>query len=137
MTTDGPTETSPLLSANPPRLAPDLPPLDPSITVIPEGEGTPTSYGTAEASASTTDVDTPVSGTSIGGDKLGDEERRDGTPAAAQGKPEVKQQMRWIFPAVALGVFMAAADQTIIVSSYGKIGTDLNALSSTSWIATS
>lgn len=30
---------------------------------------------------------------------------------------------------------MSAADQTIIVSSYGKIGSDLDALNNTSWIA--
>ncbi|KAL4743138.1 hypothetical protein BDV11DRAFT_202124 [Aspergillus similis] len=34
-------------------------------------------------------------------------------------------------------VFLSAADQTIIVSSYGKIGSDLKALNLTSWIATS
>jgi MFS family permease len=34
-------------------------------------------------------------------------------------------------------VFLAAADQTLIVSTYGTIGTDLHALSSTSWVATS
>ncbi|KAJ4293096.1 hypothetical protein N0V90_008378 [Kalmusia sp. IMI 367209] len=33
-------------------------------------------------------------------------------------------------------VFLAAADQTLIVSTYGTIGTDLHALNSTSWIAT-
>lgn len=32
---------------------------------------------------------------------------------------------------------MSAADQTIIVASSGAIGTDLNALNLTSWIATS
>lgn len=53
-----------------------------------------------------------------------------------QGLPEVKKKMKYIFPAVAIGVFLAAADQTIIVSSYGLIGTDLNALNKTSWIAT-
>lgn len=33
-------------------------------------------------------------------------------------------------------VFLSAADQTIIFSSYGKIGSDLKALNKTSWIAT-
>lgn len=33
-------------------------------------------------------------------------------------------------------IFLSAADQTIIVSSYGKIGSDLKALNKTSWIAT-
>lgn len=44
--------------------------------------------------------------------------------------------MKYIMPALAIGVFLTAADQTIIVSSYGKIGSELNALQSTSWIAT-
>lgn len=53
-----------------------------------------------------------------------------------EGLPEVKQNLKYIFPAVAIGVFLSAADQTIIVSSYGKIGSDLDALNLTSWIAT-
>lgn len=53
-----------------------------------------------------------------------------------EGMPEVKQRMKYILPAIAIGVFLSAADQTIIVSSYGKIGSDLNALNQTSWIAT-
>lgn len=36
-----------------------------------------------------------------------------------------------------LQVFLSAADQTIIVASYGQIGSDLEALNLTSWIATS
>jgi MFS family permease len=44
--------------------------------------------------------------------------------------------MKYILPAVAIGIFLSAADQTIIVSSYGKIGSDLDALNLTSWIAT-
>ena len=31
---------------------------------------------------------------------------------------------------------MAACDQTLIVTSYGRIGSELNALNQTSWIAT-
>lgn len=34
-------------------------------------------------------------------------------------------------------VFLSAADQTIIMASYGQIGSDLHALNLTSWIATS
>ncbi|KAL2813536.1 major facilitator superfamily-domain-containing protein [Aspergillus granulosus] len=45
--------------------------------------------------------------------------------------------IRYIFPAISIGVFLSAADQTIIVASYGKIGSDLHALNLTSWIATS
>ncbi|KAG4435853.1 hypothetical protein IFR05_008679 [Cadophora sp. M221] len=51
-----------------------------------------------------------------------------------EGNPDVN--MRLLFPAVALGILLSAADQTIIVSSYGKIGSDLQALNNTSWIAT-
>lgn len=53
-----------------------------------------------------------------------------------EGLPDVKKRMKYIFPAVVVGVFLSAADQTIIVSSYGSIGSELNALSMTSWIAT-
>lgn len=37
---------------------------------------------------------------------------------------------------VLLKVFLSAADQTIIVSAYARIGSDLNALNKTSWIST-
>ncbi|KAB8337191.1 hypothetical protein FH972_021494 [Carpinus fangiana] len=53
-----------------------------------------------------------------------------------EGIPEVKKRMKVMFPALAIGVFLAAADQTIIVSSYGRIGSDLGALNKTSRIAT-
>jgi MFS family permease len=52
------------------------------------------------------------------------------------GLPEVKKNLKYIVPAVAIGVFLGAADQTIVVSAYGKIGSDLDALNLTSWIAT-
>lgn len=35
-----------------------------------------------------------------------------------------------------LQIFLAAMDQTLIVSAYGKIGSDLKALNNMSWIAT-
>ena len=54
-----------------------------------------------------------------------------------EGIPEVKKKMKFILPALAIGIFLSAADQTIIVSSYGKIGSELHALNLTSWIATS
>ncbi|KAF2741567.1 multidrug resistance protein fnx1 [Polyplosphaeria fusca] len=53
------------------------------------------------------------------------------------GMPEVRKRMKYIFPALAIGVFLSAADQTLVVSTYGTIGTELKALSLTSWIATS
>lgn len=53
-----------------------------------------------------------------------------------EGMPEIRKQMKYILPALAFGLFLSAADQTIIVSSYGRIGSELNALNQTSWIAT-
>jgi multidrug resistance protein len=61
----------------------------------------------------------------------------DGEPLERnEGIPEVKARMKYIFPAIAIGVFLSAADQTIIVSSSGKIGSELDSLSLVSWIAT-
>ena len=52
------------------------------------------------------------------------------------GLPEAQKQLKYIIPAVAIGVFLSAADQTLIVSSYGRIGSELQALDKTTWIAT-
>ncbi|KAF4549679.1 Multidrug resistance protein fnx1-like protein 2 [Elsinoe fawcettii] len=57
-------------------------------------------------------------------------------PPAYEGNPEMRKRLPYILPAIAIGVFLSALDQTIIVSSYGHIGSDLHALNSTSWIAT-
>ncbi|KAG0158998.1 hypothetical protein PDIDSM_6518 [Penicillium digitatum] len=50
---------------------------------------------------------------------------------------DAQKQLKYIVPAVSLGIFLSAADQTIIMASYGQIGSDLQALNLTSWIATS
>ncbi|KAJ5184001.1 hypothetical protein N7492_001617 [Penicillium capsulatum] len=51
--------------------------------------------------------------------------------------PDAQKQLKYIIPAISIGIFLSAADQTIIMASYGQIGSDLNALNLTSWIATS
>ncbi|KAL8836154.1 MAG: hypothetical protein Q9176_006484 [Flavoplaca citrina] len=48
----------------------------------------------------------------------------------------VRDRLKFIFPALAIGIFLAAADQTVIVSSYGRIGSDLQELDKTAWLAT-
>ena len=53
-----------------------------------------------------------------------------------EGMPDMKEKLRYIVPAIGIGIFLAAADQTIIVSCYGKIGSDLQSLNKTSWIST-
>lgn len=56
--------------------------------------------------------------------------------AQFKGNEDVAKQLKFIIPAIAVGVFLSAADQSIIVSSYAMIGSDLEALNLTSWIAT-
>ncbi|PWY91233.1 MFS general substrate transporter [Aspergillus heteromorphus CBS 117.55] len=48
-----------------------------------------------------------------------------------------QNNLKYILPAISIGIFLSAADQTIIMASYGQIGSDLEALNLTSWIATS
>ncbi|KAI1940415.1 hypothetical protein LOZ66_002009 [Ophidiomyces ophidiicola] len=61
------------------------------------------------------------------------------TARAAQfeGMPDATKWLKYIVPAVSVGVFLSAADQTIIVACYSKIGSDLKALNLTNWVATS
>lgn len=65
----------------------------------------------------------------------GDEESQDYV-TEYQGMPEVKEKLKYILPAIAIGIFLSAADQTLIVTMYGKIGSDLEALNKTSWVST-
>ncbi|PLB45472.1 MFS multidrug transporter [Aspergillus steynii IBT 23096] len=64
---------------------------------------------------------------------------RDAASAEQQNKDaaETRNKLGYIIPAVSIGIFLSAADQTIIMASYGQIGSDLKALNLTSWIATS
>ena len=70
------------------------------------------------------------------GSTLERQETQQGRLQQYQGMPELMKRMKYMFPALAIGVFLSAADQTLVVSSYGKIGTELDALNKTSWIAT-
>ncbi|KAI1374579.1 MFS general substrate transporter [Hypoxylon crocopeplum] len=51
--------------------------------------------------------------------------------------PKLKVNMRALIPALAIGVYLVAMDQTLTFATYGKMGSDLHALNSTSWISTS
>lgn len=44
--------------------------------------------------------------------------------------------MKILVPAIGIGVYLCALDQLLAVATYARIGSDLNALNSTSWIAT-
>ncbi|RCI13016.1 hypothetical protein L249_1097 [Ophiocordyceps polyrhachis-furcata BCC 54312] len=62
----------------------------------------------------------------------------DACPAAAkQGNPEMAKKMHLLLPAVGIGIYLVAIDQLLAVAMYTKIGSDLNALNTTSWVATS
>ena len=44
--------------------------------------------------------------------------------------------LRVVITALAAGIILSAADNTIVIASYGRIGTDFNELNRTSWIST-
>ncbi|KAI1633730.1 MFS general substrate transporter [Biscogniauxia mediterranea] len=72
---------------------------------------------------------------------------RSGAGDAENGEPPVKDvdedgpkllvNRAALLPALAIGIFLIALDQTLVIATYGKIGSDLRALQSTSWIGTS
>ncbi|GAB7338282.1 hypothetical protein MBLNU457_4601t1 [Dothideomycetes sp. NU457] len=113
---DRPSETSPLLPKDP-LAAKQLTPVDPSDGLAPDA---------GQASAEAVED----------GAALEQQTSAEGRQKQYEGMPEIRKQMKYIMPALAIGVFLSAADQTLIVSSYGKIGSDLKALNNTSWIAT-
>ncbi|KAK4245023.1 MFS general substrate transporter [Corynascus novoguineensis] len=59
-----------------------------------------------------------------------------GTVKAEGALRRIRSRLKFIFPALAIGIFLAAGDQTIIVSSYGRIGSDLGELDKSAWLAT-
>ncbi|KAL8757193.1 MAG: hypothetical protein Q9184_004279 [Pyrenodesmia sp. 2 TL-2023] len=108
---DEPTETTSLLRNQP--------------TVFPEHEDTP-------------DESLPngTGGPAYRSVKDGTDEESQAEASEYQGMPEVKAKLKYILPAIAIGIFLSAADQTVIVTMYGKIGSDLKALNKTSWVST-
>jgi hypothetical protein len=118
-TSDSPTEASPLLPTLSNSSNGVLYPIDPSAGLGPEG-----------ADAHERRLEDNEDGPNL--------ERQTSRVSVRryEGMPDVRKRMVYIMPALGIGVLLAAADQTIIVSSYGKIGSDLKALSATSWVAT-
>lgn len=111
---DEPSETSPLLRS-------------PS-SVLPEP---------AEAPSGSLPNGTSITGRADGNVKgSSDEESQEDQVTEYQGMPDVRARLKYILPAVAIGIFLSAADQTLIVTMYGKIGSDLKALNKTSWVST-
>lgn len=62
----------------------------------------------------------------------GDEQGVDGL----DGHPGMAKKLHYLMPAIAIGIFLSALDQTLIVATYAKMSSDLEALNRTSWIST-
>lgn len=50
--------------------------------------------------------------------------------------PKPTHKLHLLLPALAIGIFLSALDQTLIVATYARISSDLQALNRTSWIST-
>ncbi|CRK22666.1 hypothetical protein BN1708_003603 [Verticillium longisporum] len=86
----------------------------------------------------------PLLGPEIGRVRAGSEDAS-GTAVTTQssnddehvrGKPRSANKMQVIILAVGIGIFLCAVDQLLTVATYAKIGSELQALNNTSWIAT-
>ncbi|KAL5113900.1 hypothetical protein ACEQ8H_008221 [Pleosporales sp. CAS-2024a] len=113
-------------------------PSDETSPLLPDGGGANTASLAARDIDGASEHNNDAQST-IGPDGEEDMERQisNGDVSKHQGLPDVRKRLKYIFPAIAIGVFLTAADTTLVVSTYGIIGTDLHALSSTSWVATS
>lgn len=63
-----------------------------------------------------------------GGDGAGDQEEG---PVS-----KTTPKLHFLLPALAIGIFLSALDQTLIIATYAKMSSDLHALNRTSWIST-
>lgn len=127
-----PTETSPLLP-KPSEL------VDPSAGNVPDSidssEGGLAGHGNGAAKKGAGASDLPAAAED-GEETLSRQDSATDRERHYAGDPEQRKRLYRTLPALAIGIFLAALDQTIIVSSYGRIGSDLDALQKTSWIAT-
>ncbi|KZF26225.1 MFS general substrate transporter [Xylona heveae TC161] len=120
----------------------DIPPTETSPLLAKSDDGIPKPSHASNGVIPNAAISAPAGASdSISGhgedvEQQGGEDEDNGSKAKAEGMPEVKKRMKYILPAIAIGIFLSAGDQTIIVSSYGRIGSDLKALNKTSWIAT-
>ncbi|TLS28666.1 hypothetical protein PpBr36_00442 [Pyricularia pennisetigena] len=83
--------------------------------------------------------DAGLPGPGIGGGARSDaDETGNGSALSGRGaRPRgPAPNMKLLMPAISIGVYLCAVDQLLAVATYAKIGSDLKALNSTSWIAT-
>ena len=94
-----------------------------------------TSNGSSEPTERTSLLDEPTKAVNGAADEEVGEADTEDNPLIT-GNPDMASRLLWLLPAVGLGVLLSAADQTLVVTMYARIGSDLNALNNTSWIAT-
>lgn len=58
------------------------------------------------------------------------------TTPIREGLPGMAKRMHILLPAIGIGVYLSALDQTLIVATYARMSSDLQALNRTSWIST-
>lgn len=56
--------------------------------------------------------------------------------AGEQDVTKTTPKLHFLLPALAIGIFLSALDQTLIIATYAKMSSDLHALNRTSWIST-
>ena len=64
------------------------------------------------------------------------EASREDVGEASEVDPHARRRLMYAVPALVIGIFLSSADQTIVVASYGRIGSEMKALHKASWIAT-
>ncbi|EJT81863.1 multidrug resistance protein fnx1 [Gaeumannomyces tritici R3-111a-1] len=80
--------------------------------------------------------DTGLPGPAIGGGGGGGAGAEGGAESRAAAAAMHGLNMKVLIPAIGIGVYLCALDQLLAVATYARIGSDLEALNSTSWIAT-
>lgn len=121
----------------------------PSSKQRPDPAGTETSpllgprvdstYGSSsvEISSATVIGDDEVTNSSGSSATVGNGSGGDAEQAVTrEGLPEMAKKMHIILPAIGIGIFLCALDQTLIVATYARMSSDLEALNRTSWIST-
>lgn len=67
----------------------------------------------------------------------GNDDDDDGAGGQAGHVPsKTTPKLHVLLPALAIGIFLSALDQTLIIATYAKMSSDLRALNRTSWIST-
>lgn len=60
----------------------------------------------------------------------------DSNHVSREGLPEMAKRLHILLPAMGIGMFLCALDQLLVVATYAKISSDLQALNRTSWVST-